>query len=578
MEINADIKSSLRQRIADERKNQLNKSSDDLYKLLVDGKIVKTAGNLLFHTKPTALPQKLTDLLSQIENNFADADLKLKKNLLHFLVKFAIDLASFLPEWNILKELYRPTVKKLSKQTSDTLKKMIAVDKEAANTIIQNIKNETAARLKAEGVTDQARADALTESLLGSSLTDYVANIAAEIRNSNLPNVARQKLAGNTQTELGNDYAAFLQYMIWLGGSFVTTNPVLIKLAWDIAPDLWNEKVDMLIRDNYTTDEIIELLNNKKNKLARALENINSLVTMTVVEENCLLLRDIFLITAGRSGYVSLQVNPKNHDNVVLMVSEAKKLYRDLENRLNGVPNVVFKLPGTAAGLAAAEELTSLGIGVTITVQFSVFQALDFGRVLSKGCALVCYLALMNGRMAFPARDEMKNRNIPNGPEATRWAGVEVARKTYRLLYSPEDSGGLGVDPDRVKLLIASLRVYDNWIPDITELWGCPVITIFPDVRRSFDSTKRDFNPLSVNNQTPADQMDIMFESEIFKQAWWTPQDNHRGKPDHALTLYEKDAADLIAWPPVANTLGQFTELYDQMGEMVKNRFIQLTK
>ena len=59
---NADIKSSLRQRIADERKNQLNKSTDDLYQLLVDGKIVKTAGNLLFHTKPTALPQKLTDL------------------------------------------------------------------------------------------------------------------------------------------------------------------------------------------------------------------------------------------------------------------------------------------------------------------------------------------------------------------------------------------------------------------------------------------------------------------------------------------------------------------------------------
>ena len=107
---------------------------------------------------------------------------------------------------------------------------------------------------------------------------------------------------------------------------------------------------------------------------------------------------------------------------------------------------MVFKLPATAGGLVAAEKLTQKGIGVNITVNFAVFQELGFGKVLNEGHALVSYLALMNGRMAYPARDDLKARGVEGGVEAARWAGVEAARKSYHGLYDSKEEGGLGID------------------------------------------------------------------------------------------------------------------------------------
>jgi len=172
---------------------------------------------------------------------------------------------------------------------------------------------------------------------------------------------------------------------------------------------------------------------------------------------------------------------------------------------------------------------------------------------------------LMNGRMAFPVRDEMKQRSIQGGVEAARWAGVEVARKAYRRLYEPLEKGGMGIDPERIRLLIASLRIYDDWMPDISELWGCPVITIFPNVRRKYDSQRREFIDKTFLRATPAKQMKILFESEIFCQAWWVPGDSEEYRPKRVLTLEPQDKMSLAKWPPVANTLGQFIDLYEEI-------------
>ncbi len=370
-------------------------------------------------------------------------------------------------------------------------------------------------------------------------------------------------------------------------------------MAWDIDPELWNKRVDALILSKHSPDRLSKLLRGPQSELSAAIEAINSAVTMAVVQENCRLLRDIFLVTEGREGYVSLQVNPKNHDDWQQMVTEAKNLYSLLEGTLGGVPNVVFKLPATAAGKSAAEKLTSEGIGVTITVEFSVFQALGFAEVLNRGKMLVAYLALMNGRMAYPVRDEMKTKSVPGGVEAARWAGVEVARKAYRRLYAPPHEGGLGIDPQRIKLLIASLRIYGDWMPDISELWGCPVITVFPNVRRKFDISPAtrgqglppaqacpepvervrgliDFTGDAVLKATPDDQLKVLFESEIFRQAWWVPGDPEQYKPQRVLTLEPKDSEALVKWPPVANTLGEFIDLYEKMGQMVQERIRHL--
>ena len=607
---------ALRQRIRQERDREQRVTIDEVCRRINDGEIVRAVGNLLFHTAPAALDEKLRVVLDKISRTATSGDPDLL-GVLDFLVKLTIGLRSFLPNWVIARALDSAALDALAGRVTGALENLTSVAGEAAAGLADRLRKETLARLKAEGITDESQAATMADCLMGDSLVDYVSNIAAELRGSNLMRAAEARFQGRTQTQLGNDYAAFLQYVIWLGGSFVTTNPALVKLAWDTDPELWNKRVDDLILSKYSTvaslaDPAMNCganrltppslwrgspLRGPQSELNTAIETINSAVTMAVVQENCRLLRDIFLVTEGREGYVSLQVNPKNHDDWQQMVTEAKNLYNSLENTLGGVPNVVFKLPATAAGKCAAEKLTSEGIGVTITVEFSVFQALGFAEVLNRGKMLVAYLALMNGRMAYPVRDEMKTKGVPGGMEAARWAGVEVARKAYRRLYAPPQDGGMGIDPERIKLLIASLRIYDDplprllpairlagksedagasWIPDISELWGCPVITVFPNVRRKFDSHQRDFTSDAVLKATPDEQLKVLLESEIFRQAWWVPGDPEQYRPKRVLTLAPCDSEALVNWPPVANTLGEFIDLYEKMGQMVKERIRHL--
>jgi transaldolase len=571
---------SLREEIRAERRRIRGLEAKDVAEMVIDGETIPARGNLLFHTDPRSFPKKLDSLLTALSDSFSDQEGTAQMHILSFLTRLAIDLQSFLPHWVLGKGesgLATASLEEAVRLVKEALGALSGRAEEATSRLIEDIRKSSLARLKAEGIEGETEAQRLAADLLRGSLQGYVDNLAEELKASNLMRAAEARLGGDGRTELGNDYAVFLPYMIWLGGSFVTTNPVLIKVAWDTDRDTWDERVDRLIISRFAQEELGDLLEGNKARLEAAVTEINSLVTMSVVEENCRLLRDIFLITEGSEGYVSLQVNPKNHDDAERMVSEALTIYKDLRERLGGVPNVVFKLPATAAGLRAAERLTSQGIGVTITVSFSVFQAVAFGEVLDRGQALVTYIALMNGRMAFPVRDEMKEQATEGGVEAARWAGVEVARKAYRCLYGGPESGGRGIDPERVKLLIASLRIYGDWIPDISEQWGCPVITFFPNVRRTYDTHKRELKTESILDRTPEQQLRILLESEIFRQAWWIPGDPESQKPKRVLTVNPEDGHQLISWPPIANTIRQFIDLYEEMGQMVKGRMRELT-
>jgi len=562
---------TIRNQIQQERQLQKNLPVESLLDWIHKGQLVRARGNLIFHTDPDILDTKLQKLLVLLKENPNRLSSCCQHHLLRFLVDLAVDLKSFLPHWVLCPPLTEGDLHQLFLATTAVLKEVLLQCPAASTDLVNRMQRNTTARLQAEGIEDLSRATQTAEQLLGNSLLDYIQNLTGEFQNSNLLKSSLARKDGLCPTELGNDYAVFLPYVLWLGGSFVTTNPVLIPLAWEIEPDHWNPNVDELIRSHYSPTELQEIKNHPQ-KLDAVITTINSLITMAVVEDNCRLLRDIFLITEGKEGYVSLQVSPKNHDQTDRMVSEVKALYEHLKQRLGGIPNVVFKLPATAAGLAAAEQITAQGIGVTITVQFGLFQAAEFAQVLQRGNVLVSYLALMNGRMAFPVRDEMKQRQIPEGVEAARWAGVEVARKTYRRLYETPEQGGLGIDPDKVKILIASLRTYDDWLPDISELWGCPVITVFPNVRRTYDSHARDVDWQAVQQVTPAQEIKTLMQSEIFRQAWWLPGESEANQPQRTLSLHSKDADAVLQWPPVAETLGQFISLYDKMGDMVKSR------
>ncbi len=78
-------------------------------------------------------------------------------------------------------------------------------------------------------------------------------------------------------------------------------------------------------------------------------------------------LKPVYTESQGTDGYVSLEVNPRLAYNTAGTIAEAMKLFK-----LVGRPNVMIKVPGTAEGLLAVEELLAAGINVNVTLLFSV--------------------------------------------------------------------------------------------------------------------------------------------------------------------------------------------------------------
>ena len=77
--------------------------------------------------------------------------------------------------------------------------------------------------------------------------------------------------------------------------------------------------------------------------------------------------RPVYERTDGNDGYVSLEVNPHLAHDTHGTIQEARRLWGAL-NR----PNVFIKVPATAEGLPAIQQLISEGINVNVTLLFGL--------------------------------------------------------------------------------------------------------------------------------------------------------------------------------------------------------------
>ncbi len=78
------------------------------------------------------------------------------------------------------------------------------------------------------------------------------------------------------------------------------------------------------------------------------------------------LLHPVYMATEKRDGYVSLEVSPALAAETEKTIEEARRLWM-LVNR----PNLMVKVPATAEGIPAIEQLISEGININITLLFS---------------------------------------------------------------------------------------------------------------------------------------------------------------------------------------------------------------
>jgi transaldolase len=79
------------------------------------------------------------------------------------------------------------------------------------------------------------------------------------------------------------------------------------------------------------------------------------------------LLRATYDETGGRDGFISFECTPDLADDTQATIEQALELWGRLAR-----PNVMIKVPATAAGIPAIEELTARGVNVNITLLFSL--------------------------------------------------------------------------------------------------------------------------------------------------------------------------------------------------------------
>jgi transaldolase len=79
------------------------------------------------------------------------------------------------------------------------------------------------------------------------------------------------------------------------------------------------------------------------------------------------LLRPAYDASDGGDGFVSFECTPDLADDTPATIQQAADLWQRLAR-----PNVMIKVPATAAGIPAIEELTARGVNVNITLLFSL--------------------------------------------------------------------------------------------------------------------------------------------------------------------------------------------------------------
>lgn len=128
----------------------------------------------------------------------------------------------------------------------------------------------------------------------------------------------------------------------------VTSNPSIFEKA---------------IAETHDYDDAIRKLSGQR-KLP---DEIYEILTVEDIRKTADLLRPAFDRLKGADGFVSLEVSPKLASDTNGTIEEARRLWKEV-----GRPNVMIKIPGTAAGIPAIRRLIGEGININITLLFGL--------------------------------------------------------------------------------------------------------------------------------------------------------------------------------------------------------------
>jgi transaldolase len=141
----------------------------------------------------------------------------------------------------------------------------------------------------------------------------------------------------------------------------MTSNPTIFEKAVS-GSQLYDEDLRRLADEGKHHAEIFD---------AFAIEDIRAA---------CDLFAPLYEHAANGDGTVSIEVAPALANDTGATLEEAQRLWK-----LVGRPNVLVKIPGTAAGIPAIEQATAAGVSVNITLLFSVARYAEVIEAFLRG-------------------------------------------------------------------------------------------------------------------------------------------------------------------------------------------------
>jgi transaldolase len=266
-----------------------------------------------------------------------------------------------------------------------------------------------------------------------------------------------QQMAATTPTDYWNDSSSVeeLTYAVERGATGATSNPTIVGEVLKKELHLWEDRIRELIAANptWTEDE----------------------VTWQLFEEISVrgaeILLPVFEREGRKKGRLSIQTNPKFYRDAGRITEQAI--------RFGGLaPNMQVKVPGTKAGIQAAEDATAAGVTVNVTVCFTVPQALAAGEAIERGLKrregegedvslMSPVVTMMVGRLDDWIEVLVKRDRILVDPGYPHWAGIACVKKAYPIF---QERGY------RSRLLAAAYRHHLHW----TEFVGGDIVLTMP--------------------------------------------------------------------------------------------------
>ena len=207
------------------------------------------------------------------------------------------------------------------------------------------------------------------------------------------------------------------------------------------------------------------------------------------VREAARLLRPVYDRSGGADGFISFECTPDLADDTDATIEQAAGLWQRLDQ-----PNVMIKVPGTAAGLPAIEELTRRGVNINITLLFSIERYIEVIDAYLRGLAARAEAGdslqtITSVASFFLSRIDTKvDERLPEGSPLRGQVALASARVAYQR-YLAKFAGAEwerleAVGAKRQRPLWASTGTKNPDYSDVlyvAELIGPDVVNTMPD-------------------------------------------------------------------------------------------------